>query len=138
MGKPQHAESAVVTPAAKFVENAGFKNPEDVEEIAEQLKDMERKRQRESARATKVSVFLKDSFFRTDKTWPFLFWDKFKIQLSVRYFFPRKNLAIDQFKSPTKMELAAIEYKREKLKANGIKYFPMFAQHRLIDLAEYL
>ena len=140
MGKPQHADTpTAVAPAAKFADSrASFRNPEDVDEIQDQLKAIEKKRQIDQGRATKVSAFLKDNFFRTDKTWPFLYWKPFAMQLSVRYYFPRKNLAIDQFKAPTKTDLLAIEFKKKVLKEQGIKYFPMFAENRLMDLAEFL
>lgn len=136
MGKTQLAETH--KPAAGFTDRTVFQNPEDIAELNEQMIAMEKLRQKESGRANKVSTFLKDNYFRTDKTWPFLFWPTFKMQLSVRMFFPKKNLAIDQFRSPTKIDLAAVEFKKKILKEKGIKYFPMFAENKLMELADYL
>jgi hypothetical protein len=138
MGKSQLVEESK-KPVGAFIDDRNrFLNPEDVQETQEQLKDIERQRLRTQARSNKVSRFLQDSFFRTDKTWPFLFWPVQKLQLSVRMYFPKKNLAIDQFRSPTKTDLAAVDFKRKVLAENGIKYFPMFPQHKLMDLADYL
>ena len=137
MGKTQLATD-VKKPAAGFISKTTVETSEDVAEIAEQIEAIEKVRTRESARATKVSKFLGDNYFRTDKTWPFLFWPAFKMQLSVRYFFPNKNLAIDQFRSPTKIDMAAVDFKRKVLAEKGIKYFPMFPQNKMMELADYL
>lgn len=138
MGKSQLVED-IKKPAAGFAEDrTRFLNPEDVQEIQEELKDMERIRLRTNSRANKVSMFLKDNFFRTDKTFVFLYWNARKMQMSVKMFFPKKNLAIDQFRSKDKDILAEVEFKKAAFKAAGVKYFPMFPENKLIDLADYL
>lgn len=138
MGNPQVAERHN-KPAAGFAEDKlRFQSPEDIVELAEQFKSIEKKRQRDGARATKVSEFLGDNMYRIDKTWPFLYSPVFRMQLSVRFYFPRKNLAIDQFRSPTKQDFAAIEFKKKMFKEHKIKYFPMLPQTKLMELADYL
>lgn len=138
MGKPQTVESAT-KPAAGFVTNRPmWANSEDLQEVQEEMASIEKARLRTNARATKVSTFLKDQYFRTDKTFVYLFWPALKRQLSVRYFFPKKNLAIDQFRERNKDILAEVEFKKAAFKAAGVKYFPMFPEHKLLDLAEYL
>lgn len=138
MGKTQLVED-VKKPAAGFVEDKSrFLNPEDVSEIQEEMKDIERARLRTNARANKVSMFLKDNFFRTDKTFVYLYWPARKMQMSVRFFFPKKNLAVDQFRYRDKDVIAEVEFKKTAFKVAGVKYFPMFPEHKLLDLADYL
>ena len=136
MGKTQLAENK---PAAAFVENRPiWATPEDMQEINEEIESMQKAQQRTNARATKVSKFMKDNFFRTDKTFVYLYHPVWKRQLSVRYFFPKKNLAIDQFMQRDKEILAEVEFKKNAFKGTGVKYFPMFPENKLLDLAEYL
>ena len=138
MGKSQLVED-VKKPAAGFAEDrTRFLNPEDVQELHEEMNSMERLRLKTNARATKVSLFLKDNYFRTDKTFVYLYWPLMKRQMSVRYFFPKKNLAIDQFRHRDKDIIAEVEFKKAAFKAAGVKYFPMFPEHKLLDLADYL
>ena len=138
MGKTQLVED-IKKPAAGFAEDkTRFQNPEDISEIQEEMKGLERARLRTNQRATKVSVFLKDNYFRTDKTFVFLFWPLMKKQLCVRYFFPNKGLAIDQFMSHNKGIDAEVAFKKEVFKGTNIKYFPMFPENKLLDLADYI
>lgn len=138
MGKPQLAEDTK-KPAAGFTTNRPvWATPEDLSEINEEFASIERQRQRQSLRANKVSLFLKDNFFRTDKTFIFLYWPAMKRQMSVRYFFPKKKLAVDQFIFVNKEILAEIEFKKRVFKDSGFKYFPMMPQSRMLDLADYI
>ena len=91
MGKPQILEHKA---AAGFVENRPvWANAEDLQDIQEELASMEKVRLRTNLRATKVSRFMKDNYFRTDKTFVYLYWQKMKRQLFDE-FFPEKNLLL--------------------------------------------
>ena len=139
MGKPQLVVEDAKKPAAGFVTNQPvWASPEDLQELNEEYKSIEKVRQRTNARATKVSLFLKDNYFRTDKTFTFLYWPLMKRQMSVRYFFPKKNLAVDQFLRVDKDVLTEIAFKNAAFKDTKIKYFPMMPNSRLLDLAEYI
>ena len=107
-------------------------------EISEMQNDMQRKYQRDSARANKVSTFLNDNFYRTDKTFPFLFWPLANRQVSVSMFFPKKNLAIDKYPRPTEYDRKEVEFKRSEFKKHDIKYLPMFPETKLMELADFL
>lgn len=138
MGKPQLVED-VKKPAAGFAEDrTRFQNPEDIAELREEMQSIELARLKTNKRATKVSLFMQDNFFRTDKTFPYLYWPSRAMQVSVRYFFPKKNLAIDQFRTRDKEIMAEVEFKKTAFKAAGVKYFPMFPENRLLDLADYI
>jgi hypothetical protein len=124
-------------PAGRWAGSA-VKDPELAQELAEQAADMQRLRQRNEAKSNKVCKFLNETFYRTDKTWSWFNWPLTAQQLSVKMFFPNKNLAVDQFPNPTDFDRQCVEFKKKILKEHKIKYFPMFPENKLLELSEYI
>jgi len=139
MGKPQvrASENDPARPVARWVGPANM-DPETAAELAETAADMQRARDRASKQSNKLCRFMNETFYRVDKTWPWLKWSVTGEQMKVRFFFPTKNLAIDQFANPTDWDRKQVEAKRRLFKEHGIKYFPMFPENKLMELADYL
>lgn len=124
-------------PAASWV-GSRVKDPELIRELEETANDMYRARERQAAKANKVSKFLNETFYRCDKTWPWFSWPVMKHQLSVKMYFPKKNLAVDQFRNPTDYDRKCVEFKKQILKEHKINYVCLFPENRLLDLMEYI
>lgn len=129
----------VKTPHAVFVRQraAELEASEDALEMQEEASDFARKQNREAGRMNRISSFLGESFYRTDKTWHFLYWKMAGVQLSVEMYFPKKNLAVDRFPRPTSLDRQAAAFKATVLRANKVNYVALFPENRLAELERY-
>lgn len=107
---------------------------EDWTEAQEEASDRARKGLREFGRTNKVAEFLGQRFWKTDKTWPSLWWKVGGWQSRVEMYFPDLNLAVDRFLRPTSMDRQEAAFKATALKALGVRYIPLFPENKLKDL----
>lgn len=110
---------------------------EDLIEAQEESSDLFRKCARESARQNKVTRFLKQDFWRVDKTWPSLYWKVGGWQSRVEMYFPKLNLAVDRFLRPTSMDRQEAAFKATALKSEGVNYVALFPETKLKELSKY-
>jgi hypothetical protein len=120
-----------------FVAPKAAEHDEDWADMAEEAMDAGRKRDREAARMNRISTYLGERFYRTCKTWPFLYWKVAGVQLSVDMYFPTKNLAVDRFPRPTSLDRQAAAFKAMVLRAKGVNYVALFPENRLADLERF-
>lgn len=111
---------------------------EDWQDAQEEAADLGRKAGREASRSNKVASFLGQKFWRTGKTWPFLYWRVGGWQSRVELYFPTINLAVDRYRRPTSMDRQEAAFKAQALKANGIKYVALFPENKLKELSRYI
>ena len=124
-------------PAGRWM-GAGVRDSQEAAELDDAINSMQRARERQAAKANKVSTFLGETFYRCDKTWPWFSWPVMNQQLSVKMYFPKKNLAVDQFRNPTDIDRKSVAFKTKLLKEHKINYVCLFPENRLLDLADYI
>lgn len=127
----------MISPASKFVTPSASDTDEDWAEAQEEASDMARKASRENSRTNKVAQFLGQKFWKTDKTWPFLYWKVGGWQARVEMYFPALNLAVDRYLRPTSMDRQEAAFKAAALKANGVNYTALFPETRLSELSRH-
>jgi hypothetical protein len=107
----------------------GLETLREVQEHASRKADLDSRNQ---AALNKVAALLGANYYILDKTWPFLVFNG--RQATVGEFYPELNIAIDKFFHMDEWELSIVEFKKEELKKNGIKYAFLTPQKSLADI----
>ncbi len=105
------------------------------QELAQQKAKIEARRKRTFS---KVATLLGQEEYIYNWTHPCLFMDARGTQTEVSEFYPKLNVAIDKFYHVDDHERALTDFKREALKAVGIKYAYLTPEIDLADIADDL